>query len=322
VQKLARDRNLTSIFSGGDGRVLVGETVLTSIVYSRAQVMIDVTEQLLMRKRNGSTADVRIDYAGGFTDGAVKLAAFGAVYFDNPAVRAVVEPLIRSKTDLLKSRNSTGLCGVSALGLVAAPGTDDCLSPADVLSWPYNFATLPTQFSNITYLGLANVEMREIFVRYSDGLAIAFVLISCVMIAILLALFAYVIYGTRTAHSTLSYASPPFMFIVLTGALLLCIAVIISNTPTAEFCNATLWLVVIGLNIMYSAIFAKSGRLWWILRGASLLRVVKLPNRILLAALSTQLMAVLVRSAISNSIFSSFSHLSRSCRSFWFSAHH
>jgi hypothetical protein len=164
-----------------------------------------------------------------------------------------------------------------------------------VNSWSLGFEDIPATYKNITYLGLAVVELQEFYVRYTDGVAIAFVTISAVVLAIALALACWTAFATAKGNKAMKYASPPFMYVVLAGASLVCISVIVMNTPTDGNCNVALWLVALGTNLMFSAIFAKAGRLWWILRSAEKMRRVTLPNKQLAIVLILQVMTLLVR---------------------------
>lgn len=115
VHFFAKERNLTSVFSDGDGRILVGETVLTSAMNSYTPLFIQTIQRLMA---NNST---RIDYSGGFADGAAFVAPFGGAYWDNPVIRRIAEPLIEQELSKLQSRQGNGFCGVTALGITPRP---------------------------------------------------------------------------------------------------------------------------------------------------------------------------------------------------------
>lgn len=106
-----KDRNLTSVFSDGDGRVLVGESILTSAMNSYAQLFKQTIGMLLNRTWT------RFDYSGGFDDGSAFLTFYGGAFWDNPTIRQRAEPILEREYARLVSRQSNGFCGVSALGL-------------------------------------------------------------------------------------------------------------------------------------------------------------------------------------------------------------
>lgn len=186
---------------------------------------------------------------------------------------------------------------ISLTHTVFAENGTDCLPNSVVNSWSLDYVAVSAVYKNITYLGLAVVELNEVYVRYSDGVAIAFVIISVVVLAIIVALGIWTASQTAAGSKIILYSSPPFMFIVLIGAALVCVSVIVSNIPTDGACNIALWLVALGLNIMFSAIFAKVGRLWWILRSAKKMQRVALPNKTLFVVLLLQVMTLFVRLA-------------------------
>lgn len=148
----------------------------------------------------------------------------------------------------------------------------------------------------IKYLGRMVVPLAEIYVRYTDGVAQAFVIIAAIAAAFIVAATVMVFVFYRRGHLVIKYSSPPFMYIINVGAMVLCIAVFImgGTRPGLGNCDAALWLTALGVNAIYAAILAKAGRLWYILNRAAKLQKVTLPNRVLLLAFAIQIVTTLI----------------------------
>jgi basic membrane lipoprotein Med (substrate-binding protein (PBP1-ABC) superfamily) len=128
VHFYAKSKNVPSIFSDGDGRILVGETVLTSIIYRRAPLFINVARKVVAN--NWTRTDYGTGFWGGYSDDAVGLASYGGTFYDRPAVRVNVERTLDREIDFLRRGVKNGFCGVSSLGL--RPGTTE---PQNVSAW-------------------------------------------------------------------------------------------------------------------------------------------------------------------------------------------
>lgn len=282
---------MLSIFSDGDGRILVGESVLTSIVYKRAPLFIQVVQRVV--NNNWTRIDYGAGLGGGYSDDAVGLASFGGAFYDSPGVRFEAEQLLNQEIALLRNRVSNGLCGVSAIGLTPANGSD-CLSPTDLYGWRYNLSQMPP-LANITYLGTSVVPLVEVYARYSDGVVVTFVALSACLLLILVALAAYGALAVYRHELWIKYASPPFMFMILAGAALVCVSVVLSNNPSTGHCTTALCLFVVGLNFMQGSVLVKGGRIWFYLRRVKKMKRVQLPQRTLFIAITIQTLIVGVR---------------------------
>jgi hypothetical protein len=151
-------------------------------------------------------------------------------------------------------------------------------------------------FPNIFYLGSADVPLIEVFTRYSDGVVIAFVTLATISLVLLLALAILSAVATWKQCRWIIYASPPFMFMILCGAALVCVSIILMNIPEDLNCAIALWSFVLGLNFMQGSILVKTGRLFFFLRRAKKIQRVDLPNRTLIFVLVVLTLISCVRS--------------------------
>lgn len=290
VQQVAHRRGALSMFSDGDGRILVGESVLTSIVYSWVGLFVNTTRAAMMNALDASFQDI------GYAEGAVGVSPFGSSYYSNEEARSRVEPVIVAEEGRLRARIISGVCNVDPW----IPNVDNvtrCMSSSDVLTrWTRNLIALNNTLPDLFYLGRISVPLAEVFARYSDGLVQAFVIISAIVVAILIGITIMIVVLFAKESMVIKYSSPPFMYMVNFGALLLCIAVFIvgGSRPGPGACDAALWLTALGVNFTYAAILAKAGRLWYILNRAAKLQKVTLPNKVLMFAFMIQAFSVLI----------------------------
>lgn len=94
-----------------------------------------------------------------------------------------------------------------------------------------------TLFTNFTFLGPAEVFLREVYVRYTDPLAIAFVSTAGAIILIAIGFGVWTAVLSLRGVAYIQMSSPPFMFAVLVGCILLCVAVMISNEASDVNCS-------------------------------------------------------------------------------------
>jgi hypothetical protein len=149
---------------------------------------------------------------------------------------------------------------------------------------------------SIKYQGRMVVPLTEIYVRYTDGIAQAFVIIAAIVAACVVGISITIFVLHRKGHLVIKYASPPFLYTINFGAIMLCVAIWImgGTKPGLGNCDAALWLTALGVNAMYAAVLAKAGRLWYILKRAAKLQKVTLPNKVLFLAFLIQSFTVLI----------------------------
>lgn len=165
--------------------------------------------------------------------------------------------------------------------------------------WPME--TLPNHgfvSFKIFNLGAAQINETKIYVAWGDPIAIVYVTVTVVCLSIILVLLVLSVVLSGTNHLAFQRSSPPFLYLVCLGSFLGLLPVFFvgGNQPTDTSCNVALWLFALGLNISYSAVVVKAGRLWYILRKAHGRQnpLVKLPNKQLLLYLAIQVLTLLV----------------------------
>ena len=103
-------------------------------------------------------------------------------------------------------------------------------------------------------------------------------------------------------HALLRSASPPFMLVSLAGVLLLFGAIFaLVSSPSSASCIAFSWLIQLGFTITFTPLFAKAYRIYRIF-GRRKLRVVKISNRRLLAAVAVTILLDVVYLSIWHSV--------------------
>jgi hypothetical protein len=159
-------------------------------------------------------------------------------------------------------------------------------------SFPNNGFVSPDIFD----VGEARINVTEIFVSWGDPIAIVYVTIAIVSMLFVVAMAIMTGYFSSKRHPAFQFASPPFLYLVCIGGFLGIAPVFLvgGNRPTNASCNAALWIFAIGLNVCYSAILVKAGRLYFILRKARSAIIVSLPNRQLMFYFVAQLLALLI----------------------------
>jgi len=89
-------------------------------------------------------------------------------------------------------------------------------------------------------------------------------------------------------------ASTPFLCATLLGMALLCASVIAwADEPSNFSCSAFLWTLNLGYMLLFTPLFAKTWRVWRIFSGAQL-KVVKISNFVLLAAVAALLVCEII----------------------------
>jgi hypothetical protein len=108
-------------------------------------------------------------------------------------------------------------------------------------------------------------------VDYDDGLGIAFMVVAAV--CILGTMVIMILTGRYKNTKVFVSASPLFCFLIQGAAIVGYSAVFTwTGRPSQGNCIARAWLVNIGFILLYSALFAKSWRIWVIFRSAKTLR--------------------------------------------------
>jgi hypothetical protein len=147
VQYTAAARGKLSIFSDGDGRILVGESVITSVVYTWTGIFVNTTLKAIAGTLNNTYQDMyahqpsvvaqvfflgfffcgRFSYVemlnlvfssiSGLGEDSVNVAPFSSAYYSDEAAFALVEPILRAEEARLRTREISGVCDVGQFGI-------------------------------------------------------------------------------------------------------------------------------------------------------------------------------------------------------------
>lgn len=118
------------------------------------------------------------------------------------------------------------------------------------------------------------------YISYSSGLAIAFMVIS-VLIILVIVIGASVIYYYRDT-ARIRAASPLFLILMCVGLCLQSASVFgWIGYPTIAICNIRLWFSAVGFYFTMAALLAKTWRLWRLLTEKSL-KIISIDNKVLL----------------------------------------
>jgi len=120
--------------------------------------------------------------------------------------------------------------------------------------------------------------------------------INSLAIALCVALFVFVLYWSRSA--VIRAATASFSMVIILGGILMLISNYFATSHVNDtHCAASVWLLTIGWTMLYASIFIKTFRVWKIF-GGTRLKVVKLKDSVLLAALSVFVVADIIINAV------------------------
>ena len=109
---------------------------------------------------------------------------------------------------------------------------------------------------------------------------------------VLLLLLGFVLYRK---HAVIKAATPSFCMLVSTGGLLMLLSVYVTGLyATDASCMAQSWLLTVGFSLMFTALFAKTFRVWRIFTAGSKLKQVRITSTDLLVQLTLVLMFDLI----------------------------
>lgn len=102
--------------------------------------------------------------------------------------------------------------------------------------------------------------------------------VTAAVLAYCVVLFCAVIYF-RT-HPVVKASTPIFCLLVITGGILMLLSNFVTplNSVTSSLCMSSIWLLTLGFNVMYSALFTKTFRVWRIFQQGKL-RVVRITTK-------------------------------------------
>jgi len=142
---------------------------------------------------------------------------------------------------------------------------DDNWTQIDDIVWPDGTGNVPSDAFPVT------------FVYIGDGVRIAFIVIAalCAVVPVTF-MIALII---NWSHPVMIAATPAFMFMILFGTLMgIGVVWVIAVVPTDATCVIPIWMGHIAFWIVFSCLFVKTFRVWWIFRRGDKLTTTVITN--------------------------------------------
>jgi hypothetical protein len=264
-----------------DFRVKVGPSVTSSAVYLWSAAFEDIITAHL----NGEFTSLRGFVQKGMNGYAVDAAP------PSDIVPSDILPLFHEKREELINADEGEeivFCGEQALeGLptdVAIDAETGCISQNDVALMGYQMGYMQTLEGEFYFI--------DLYLKSSDGIYIALIIVISISVIIS---FIYLILMFKFWHTAvIRVASPIFCIVIFLGAWLqFAAAYLYLQKPTNAICMIPLWLEMVGLTMMLSAICVKNYRLWMMLRNSQKFFPVKVSNAELVFGLSLGLLGMI-----------------------------
>mmetsp|Transcript_9839 Transcript_9839/g.13232 ORF Transcript_9839/g.13232 Transcript_9839/m.13232 type:complete len:666 (+) Transcript_9839:67-2064(+) len=264
-----------------DFRVKAGPTVTCSALYFWDEVYTAV----IVAKLEGRFNSVNFARVG-FSNQGVDVAP------PSDLVPSEALPLFNFERERLI--NSTAgeelvFCGEQALvGLppdVAIDTDTGCLTPDEVGSMGYQMGYVETIEPDFYWV--------YVYVEKGDPEYIALMVVISVMVGLSLIYFGVALYFWDTP--VIRVSSPLFLMVIFFGALLQFVAsYLYLQRPSDGICMAPLWLEMIGLQIMITAICVKNYRMYLLFRHSSKFFPVQISNWELLSVLTLGVLGIIL----------------------------
>ncbi|KAI9175979.1 hypothetical protein H9P43_006343 [Blastocladiella emersonii ATCC 22665] len=152
----------------------------------------------------------------------------------------------------------------------------------------------PTFFAGTSDVPKDVPTMLQGYITYKSAGGIAILLLLGSIAAVIVATMAYLF--TKRQSSAVKNMSLPFLSLISAGLLMVLGAEALwLDVPTAMTCNLQSWILLVGMELVLSAVAAKAYRIWKIFDNKALTKLVQLSNTRLFMSC---LLIVVVQSAI------------------------
>lgn len=277
-----------------DFRVKVGPTVSSSGVFYWDVPYINIVQSLLSGTWQG----------GGLTVGM----HFGAVDAAPPSdlVPSSILPLFNNERQkLIDSAQEIVFCGQQALqGLpsnVVIDNSTGCISQLDISLMGYQMGYVQTVKPQFYYI--------DIYV--TNGSAVYIAMMTCATVCTLLSFFYLALLIRWWTTPVIRFSSPMFCMVIFLGAFLQLIsAYLYVQKPSEPNCMSAVWLEMLGIILMLSAICMKNYRLWRVLHSARRFISIQISNEELLAVVilaTLGMVAIMIGWQVSDPLESTYS---------------